>query len=233
MVCEIQDQVSRKRRSTRSICSGCLQITGPGLNHSCSRRVKQNASHNMDNISSQEQTRRRKRNMSILIGREATQEQEHIVGSVLSKLRTRKGEQFGLKNSYGGGKGGFGKKITIGETKDTLFLIRGEVFVEIKKQLSLSKNKTENLTTILRKNKVKIQPNVRDKLRDIDHLLLDNYETLRLKFKETIFDDPEIDLMIGKKKKSKVMKEIDIECDLTILKDPKGFIDNLIKVRNL
>ena len=40
MVCEIQDRVSRSRRRTRSICSGCLQITGPGLNHSCSRRVK-------------------------------------------------------------------------------------------------------------------------------------------------------------------------------------------------
>ena len=64
----------------------------------------------MDNISIREQTRRRKQSMSLLIGREADQEQEHIVGSVLSKLRTRKGEQFRLKNSYGGGKGGFGKK---------------------------------------------------------------------------------------------------------------------------
>ena len=67
---------------------------------------------------------------------------------------------------------------------------------------------------------MKIQPNVRDKLLDIDHLLQDNYETLRLKFKETIFDDPEIDLNTGKMKKSKVKKEIDVECDLTILKDP-------------
>ena len=74
--------------------------------------------------------------MSLLIGREADQEQEHIVGSVLSKLRTRKGEQFRLKNSYGGGKGGFGKNITIGETKDTLSPIKCEVFAEIKKQLS-------------------------------------------------------------------------------------------------
>ena len=80
---------------------------------------------------------------------------------------------------------------------------------------------------------MKIQPNVRDKLHDIDHLLQDNYETIRLKFKETIFDDPEIDLKTGKKKKSKVKKEIDVERDLTILKDPKGFIDNLIKVRIL
>ena len=39
--------------------------------------------------------------------------------------------------------------------------------------------------------------------------------------------------MTGKKKKSKVKKEIDLERDLTILKDPKVFIDNLIKVRNL
>ena len=91
MACEIQERVSRSRRRTKSICSGCLQITGPGLNHSCLRQVKRNASHNIDNISSREQTRRRKQNMSLLIGREADQEQEHIVGSVLSKLRTSKG----------------------------------------------------------------------------------------------------------------------------------------------
>ena len=94
MACEIQDRVSRSRRRTRSICPGCLQITGPGLSHSCSRRVKRNTSHSIDNISSREKIRRRKRNMSLLIGRWADQEQEHIVGSVLSKLRTRKGEQF-------------------------------------------------------------------------------------------------------------------------------------------
>ena len=80
---------------------------------------------------------------------------------------------------------------------------------------------------------MKIQPNVRDKLHDIDHLLDDNYETIRLKFKENIFEDPEVDLKTGKKKKSRVKKEIDVERDLTILKDPKVFIDNLIKVRNL
>ena len=48
----------------------------------------------MDNISSQEQKMRRKQNVSLLIGKEADQEQEHIVGSVLIKLRTKKGEQF-------------------------------------------------------------------------------------------------------------------------------------------
>ena len=50
---------------------------------------------------------------------------------------------------------------------------------------------------------MKIQPNVRHKLHDIDHILQDNYETLRLKFKETIFDDPKIDLKTGEKKNLK------------------------------
>ena len=92
----------------------------------------------------------------------------------------------------------------------------------------------------MRKYKVKMTPNVRDKLRDIDHLLDQHYITLRVQATETVKVEVEEDITVERRgrKRSKLgprteQKEVSIERYITILQSPKGFIDSLIQKRNL
>ena len=91
----------------------------------------------------------------------------------------RKGNTLRLKEIGPGGKAGLGKVITMGvKETDQTPVLPAEVFSEIKKTLVLRKQ----LCQVLRKNKVKMEKNVRQKLQDIDHLLDSEYETVKVKF---------------------------------------------------
>ena len=72
---------------------------------------------------------------------------------------------------------------------------------------------------ILRSNKVKMTPNVRKKLREIDHLLDDEYVTLKVNMTETGMVESED--YSTETKTTKKRKKVSIEKDITILKDPK------------
>ena len=92
----------------------------------------------------------------------------------------------------------------------------------------------------MRKYKVKMAPNVREKLREIDHLLDQHYITLRVKATETVTVEVEEDITVKRRgrKRSKLgyrteRKEVSVERDITILQNPKSFIDSLIQKRNL
>ena len=47
----------------------------------------------------------------------------------------------------------------------------------------------ESLSKILRKHKVKMTPNVREKLKTKDHQLDDSYETFRIKTKKSVTEE--------------------------------------------
>ena len=87
----------------------------------------------------------------------------------------------------------------------------------------------------MRKYKVKMTPNVRDKLRDIDHILDHHYITLRVKATETVLVEVDEDITVETRgrKRSKLgprteQKEVSVERDIMILQNPKSFIDSLI-----
>ena len=61
--------------------------------------------------------------------------------------------------------------MRISPQKKNVSIMPIEVFQEIKKCLNESKKKMEEMCQILRKNKVKMTPNVGTKLREIDHIL--------------------------------------------------------------
>ena len=102
------------------------------------------------------------------------------------------------------------------------------MFSEIKKSLVLSKKKMEEMCQILRKNKVKMTPNVRKKVREIDHLLDNEYVTLKVYMTETVTVEEMEDSTEARKTKTQ-RKTVSVKKDLTILKDPKGFISRLIE----
>ena len=128
---------------------------------------------------------RRKKKKSVLVGGEADDAQEQIVSSALQRVVENKGKNFRLKSATGGGFKGESEEIVIGKKAEKIAILPIEVFTEIKKSLVLSKKKMEEICNILRIFKVKMTPNVREKLKDIDHLLDKEYETIRIKVKET------------------------------------------------
>ena len=76
---------------------------------------------------------RRKRNLSVLLGKEEEKAQEQIVSEALGRIEERKGKKFRLRFMKGGGKGGESKEVTMGgKLKDGLTLSI-ELFKEIKK----------------------------------------------------------------------------------------------------
>ena len=129
---------------------------------------------------------RSKRNLSLLVGREEEDAQEWIFSGALSRIAMRKGAKFRRKQMEGGGVSGQGKEVTVGAAPEPDSIMPIEVFQEVKKYLCHSKKKMEEICQILRRNKVKLTPNVRSKLKDIDHLLDEEYITVRIKMKKTI-----------------------------------------------
>ena len=234
MECEMQEKVVKKGKG---VCEVCLQITGRGIRHKCTNRERRAGQVGRGRSTQRQVGSRRKRNLSVLVGMEANDAQEQIVSSALQRVRERKGDSFRLKSASGGGVKGEGVEFNVGRKVEEMPI---EVFKEIKKILELSKNKMEKMCRIMRKSKVKMTPNVRAKLKEMDHLLDTEYETIRIKVKETqTFEVENCEkTKSGKKKKKtgKVKKEkrvVEVEKDVTLLKDTKGFLNRLADERNL
>ena len=125
----------------------------------------------------------------------------------------------------------------LGKVQRNTDILPTDLFKEIKKNVVLSKKKMGEMCKTLRKFKVQIAPNIMKKLHDIDHLLDNDYETIRIKVKETVTEDMKDcedkdrkDKMI---EKEKVKKIVEVEKDVTLLKDTKGFIVRMAQERNL
>ena len=116
-----------------------------------------------------------------------------------------------------------------------------EMFREIKKELVNSKNKMEKLCSIMRKHKVKMSPRVKNKLRDYDHILDEEYETIQINFEKSNSEDVPIKLTRSRREKKsevpkitkKITKKVYEVRNLTILKNPKNFLERLAKERHI
>ena len=96
---------------------------------------------------------RRKRNLSLLVGKESEEAQEQIVSHTIQTIFKRKGEKrFRLRLMEGGGSKGMGEEISMGETKEEAAILPLQVFQEVKKSLVLSKQKITKLYSILQRN---------------------------------------------------------------------------------
>ena len=78
--------------------------------------------------SQRDMVRKRKRNMSVLVGMEAEEVQEQIVGEALKKVVMRKGEELRLKEMGPGGMAGKGKIIIVGKDMKETPIISAEFF---------------------------------------------------------------------------------------------------------
>ena len=136
----------------------------------------------------------------------------------------------------GGGKAGHGKEIVLGSSDDQQIpILPIQVFQEIKKGL---KRKMEDMCRILRHHKVKMTSNVQKKLAQYDKYLQEDYETVRVKFKETVtiaLDEDKTWKNVGRQPTKGGQKterrEIEVEKDLTVIKDIKHFVAKLIEER--
>ena len=105
MQCETQ-LTAQRQGCCQGMCAICGQVTGCGLCHPCSPGDVQTVSQGrVDRAHSmiRSAVSRRKRNLSMLVGREGDEVQEQIVSGALSRIAERKGAKFRLKQMEGGG----------------------------------------------------------------------------------------------------------------------------------
>ena len=88
----------------------------------------------------------------------------------------------------------------------------------------------DEMCRILRKHKVKMTPSVRMKLKDIDHLLDEDYETVKVKFTETVTVEVEEEPLRNRRdwKRSKLGPRTERR-EISVEKDPKGLVSRLIQ----
>ena len=139
----------------------------------------------------------------------------------------------------GGGSKGMGEEIRMGETKEEATILPLQVFQEVKKSLVLSKQKINELCTILRKNRIRIEPRIREKLVEIDLLLDSEYETVKVTFMRSVTVEEAIDpTVVRRGRKStkltrKVSREIEEKRDITLLKNIESFLDKVMEERGI
>ena len=133
MECEVQPPILDSMcGSARRMCVICGQITGRGIPHGCSPRDQHTARQSRVDRArslSPPTKNRRKRNLSVLLGKEEERAQEQIISEALGRIEEHKG----LMLMKGGGKGGESKEVTMGgklEDGSTLFI---ELFQEKKR----------------------------------------------------------------------------------------------------
>ena len=235
MECEVQERSVRKGQG---VCEICLQITGRGIRHKCTAKERKERQAGRGRSSHRLAANRRKRNLSVLVGREAESAQEQITSDALQRIRGIKGSNsFSMKSMSGGGIGGMGPEVKIGGGEEEQKVIGLELFTEVKKHLVKSKNKMERLCRIMRKHGVKMEPRVKEKLSLQDHKLDEHYETIKVEMTKTVTEEVPIDpneKRRGRKSAKttrKVKKEVTEEKDLTILKKPKEFLEKLAEDR--
>ena len=124
------------------LCILCGQVTCRGKSHPYTKsQIK--AARCQDRVnrgqSLERKCVRRKRNLSLLVGRENDDAQEQIISSAINTIGLRKGHKFQLKRMGGGGMGGQGKEVTVGSSEQHTPILPIEVFQEIKKGLNESK----------------------------------------------------------------------------------------------
>ena len=218
-------------RKSTGVCVICLQITGRGIRHKCNAQERREVQAGRGRSCHRLAATRRKRNISVLVGREAQVAQEQIASSALQRIREAKGtNRFRMKLMEGGGRGGLSSEVTVGEKKVSQKVLGLELFTEVKKHLIKSKNKMEKFCKILRKHKVVMVPRIREKLMLEDHQLDDKYETIEVELTKTVTEEVPIDPTVktrgmkSSKLTKKVRKEVKVEKDVTILKNPKKFL---------
>ena len=96
--CEVEPLIfSSMCGSTRRICVICGKITGQGIPHGCSPRDQHTARQSRVDRArslSPPTKNRRKRNLSVLLGKEEERAQEQIVSEALGRIEESKGKDF-------------------------------------------------------------------------------------------------------------------------------------------
>ena len=137
MECEVQPRILNSMcGSARRMCATCGQIIGRGIPHGCSSRDQHTARQSRVDRArslSPPTKNRRKRNLSVLLGKEEERAQEQIVSEALGRIEEQKGKKFQLMLMKGGGKGGESKEVTIGGKVEDGSTLSIELFQEIKK----------------------------------------------------------------------------------------------------
>ena len=112
--------------------------------------------------------------------------------------------------------------------------IKATTVANVKKSLNLSERDTEKFCRILCKDKVRVEPNCRSFLKDIDNYLASEYENV---YMEIEIMNTVSTLKKGKKKgktslQNKMVVNLETK-DVSIVKDTKRYLELVVRERNL
>ena len=174
-----------------------------------------------------------------LVSKQEGHAPEQIVAAVIKKIATEKDippdGDISLQQVDGGNK----LTVKLAAKSNTNYKkkntdIKATTVANVKKSLNLSERDTEKFCRILRKDKVRVEPNCRSFLKDIDNYLASEYEHVYMEMEvmKTVST-----VKKGKKKgKTSIQNKMVVNLetkDVAIVKDTKQYLELVVRERNL
>ena len=131
--------------------------------------------------------------------------------------------------------GGNHLTVTLGKIKEEkVGEVDAVVVAQLKKQLDLSLKDTKKVLKILRKGNIKVEQKVMAVMEEIGSTLESHYEDVKMNFEVKVEDDDEEDKQLRNKKTKKKKTEYDMkDIDVTIVKDARALVEEVMVARGL
>ena len=216
MSCDDEDKENKKSKTeTENICKYCLQKTGRGIPHKCSRE-------------------KRKSNLVDLFSKEPSSGQEQMLGGCIKSYMKDNNLEAVDTMRLSGLKGGNKLTVQAGaekHTKEAPAKLDVDFYARAQKKLNLSSAKVKDLQCLLRKAHVKSDSYVREKLVEISREMEEFYEVVEIEMEEEVTEVKKVN--VEKVKTVNGQKVITIEKKEkkeTVLRKVKK---NVVFVKNL
>ena len=216
-VVEVEAPVVEKKKNR---CNECLQeLGGPGVKHPCGAAA-------------------RKQNLAQLILQE--QEDEQVIANAIKALAEERGVEPGQSVKLKQLKGGQMLTVSVGRQKKArrkVIQVKSLAVAKLRKRLKLSDRATETFCRILRKDGVKVEPNTRKFLSELDQMLKPLYEdkimVMQVKQNEKVTKN--VRTRGGKltKKVVEVRRVVERTKHIAIVKDVGVFLERIAQLRNI
>ena len=217
-VVEVAAPVVEKKKTR---CSDCLQeLAGPGINHPCGAAA-------------------RKENLARLILQEEGAG-EQVIATAIKGLAEQRGIEAGEELQLKQLKGGRLLTVSVGHQKKArkkVVQVKSLTVAKLRKRLKLSDRATETVCRILRKDGVKVEPQTRKFLSELDQMLRQHYEDkiMVMQVKKNVKVTKNVRTRGGKltKKVIEVKRVIEKAKHIAIVKDVPLFLQRIAQLRNI
>ena len=218
---ERDEVVTSVEEKPKTLCSKCFQEdVRAGIRHRCGSSA-------------------RKENLAKLILQKEDQA-EQVAANVLKSIAEKKGVEVGRELQLKQQKGGRVLTVAVGRQKRArkrVIQVKSLTVAKLRKRLKLSDRAAETACRILREDGVKVEPNTRKFLSELDQMLKPFFEdkVMVMQVKKTVKEIKTVRTRGGKmnKKVVEVKKVVEKEKHIAIVKDLPVFLQTIAQMRNI